>query len=162
LAEVGEELLNFCHPEHAVRLNEQLLLAEKRLLSGDALGGLEGGSAESANNGYSVTNLPPAGRSHTQGTKRLLLMRVLFADDPVPPISEDGSQSLTRQNNQYYVDNSFNTTEILTMVTPLIRLPQGKLFYGEGLGDIWADGYAIALSMGFTENYDFEIGRAHV
>src|SRR6185503_15320572 len=51
LAEVGEELLNFCHPEHAVRLNEQLLLAEKRLLSGDALGGLEGGSAESANNG---------------------------------------------------------------------------------------------------------------
>jgi hypothetical protein len=95
----------------------------------------------------------------TQGTKRVLLMRVAFPDDPTEPITEAGAYAMMDQVNQFYVDNSYGTTAMIPAVTPLLILSQAKDAYGYlGRDALTSDAREAALLAGLdTNDYDLDI-----
>jgi len=99
--------------------------------------------------------------SRTQGTKRLLFMRVAFPDDPTEPISESAAYELMNQVNQWYMEQSYNTTAIIADVTPLLMMPQPKTAYSSlGIPTFLNDARNAARAAGFdTDNYDLDIVR---
>ncbi len=113
--------------------------------AGDAGGG----------SGYGET----AESSFTQGTKTLLFMPVAFSDDPTAPMSQSAANQLMNQVNQWFTEQSYNSTAILSDVTPLLILPQTKAYYAaKGVLALQSDARAAALGAGFdTSNYDFDI-----
>ena len=73
----------------------------------------------------------------TEGTKRLLFIRVDFPDRPGVPVdrfgqvlTEDFSQSLIDNPvNDFYFNNSYGKTSIRATVTPVVRMPQSQSVY---------------------------------
>ena len=153
LVEFGEKLFPFCQSAHAAQFNQHLT----RLHNEPQRWNVAGFTPAS----HATDTLPPPGRSLTQGIKKLLYMRVLFADDPVPPQDEDGAQATVKASNQYFYDNSYGTVSIETTVTPLLRLPQTRNYYGEinpimQQIRIFPETAAEAAKLGyFTSDYDF-------
>lgn len=111
-----------------------------------ASGASEGGSTPKAD--------APFFFGGSQGILRLLYMPVLFADDPVPPQSQDGAQGTAASNNRYYVEGSYGTTHWQTTVTPPLRLPEKKNFYAEAesgsvAGSMMGAALAVAAAQGY-------------
>lgn len=138
----GGEYCGFCQPAHAQQFNDQINLMMSRTWPG---GG--GTAAQTAGGNFFFG-------SGTQGTKKLLYMRVTFADDPVSPESADTSRRIVEDNNQYFKDGSYGIVNWLSTVTPPLPLPQGKNYYGEGIGgttgaSVLSDAIAVAASLGY-------------
>ncbi len=80
----------------------------------------------------------PPSPGWTLGTKRFLVVRVDFSDDPGGPFDFQTGQVITTTTitsvmntvNQFYLDNSQNQTSIATTVLPVVlRMPQTKAAY---------------------------------
>src|SRR5262249_22660100 len=138
--------LSVCHVEHTTRLIKQLALAE-------------GGGSVAANFAPPPPSPPPGAGSWTQSPKTLLYMRVVFPDDATEPITEDGANTTMNQVNAYFVQASYDTTSIISTITPLLHLPQIKLWYStNGVGALQADARLAAKAAGFDyRNYDLDI-----
>jgi hypothetical protein len=97
--------------------------------------------------------------SLTQGMKTLLFMPVAFADDPTPPLTHSAANQLMSQVNQWYTEQSYNSTAIISDVTPLLILPQTKAYYAaQGVSVLRTDARSAALAAGFdTNRYDLDI-----
>ncbi len=102
-----------------------------------------------------------AASNWSQGPKRLLFMRVAFPDDPTEPISHSAAVQLMDQANNWYVEHSYRTTTITSDVTPLLMLPQSKVWYSQhSLTVLRADALTAALAAGFDgSTYDLDIVR---
>lgn len=133
LAESGGSIEAFCGMEHLNRFNERAA-ADGELRAAD---------------------------SWAQGPKTCLFMRVAFPDDPGEPITEDGAYALMDSVNQWFVENSYGTTSIIPAVTPLLRLPQTKAWYGiQGSGTLMNDARRAAREAGFdVDSFHWDILR---
>ncbi len=175
LAELGGKIIHLCRPSEAAALNKQLSEAESRLAPHvptsrtrsaasaplSAASPLQASSAansvQAAVSAASGSTLPISGQSRSQGRKRLLLMPVLFADDPRPPSSIDAIYALGESNNRFFVEGSYDTASFDTTVTPFLRLPEKKIYYGEFLDfALLGDAETLATSLGYDISfYDF-------
>jgi hypothetical protein len=145
LADVGGTIEKFCMASHIYLLND-------RLAADVNLGG----------NSSSGTEPPTAEDAWSQGPKTLLYMRVAFPDDPSEPITEDGAYAAMDTVNQWFIENSYNTTELITTVTPLLMLPYPKAFYSEaGTGRLLSDSRQAAREQAAldTDNFHWDIVR---
>jgi len=141
VAQFAEKYYAFCQNSHAEQFNTTLKSAHGMLWA-------SGGSASSKSHGGST------GPSATQGTKKLLYVRVTFADDPVVPQSNDGAQATVKANNRYFNEGAYGTVWWESTVTPVIRLPQRKNYYGESISALLNDAAAGAAELGyFTSDY---------
>jgi len=103
---------------------------------------------------------PPQG--HTggrKGNKRLLYMPVLFADDPIPPQSQDGAQATCANMARVFKENSYGSLNWFSTVTPLLRLPERKTAYADGIVggspvSVVGDALAVARTLGYLGPYD--------
>jgi uncharacterized repeat protein (TIGR01451 family)/uncharacterized delta-60 repeat protein len=143
IMQFAEKYLAFCDPAHAGRLRDSMTTAHGVLWA-------SGGSV--AVNPPDV--LIPDNGSGTQGIKKLLYIRVNFADDPISPQSDDAAQATVKANNKYFNDASYNTVWWESTVTPVITLPQRRNYYGENPGALLGDAAAGAAALGFfTQDY---------
>ncbi len=147
LLDAGGQILRVCCPEHGLRWNRQLGQAGRRVLFPD------GGHVDPVD--------PGVLGSLTQGPKTLLFMRVSFADDITEPITAAEATSLMNAVNAHFVEASFNTAAIVSTITPLLALPQTKLWYGtNGPGSVLDHARKAARAAGFAyEQYDLDIVR---
>ena len=136
----GEDYFSYCQAEHARRFSD--------LLSG-AHGLIWASGNDSQPRSHTPDELPPLNGSDTQGIKKLLYIRVLFADDPLPPQSDDAAEATAKANNRFFNEGSYNTVWWETTVTPLVRLPERKNFYGESPGSLLGDAAAGAAALGY-------------
>ncbi len=143
-AEVAGRFERFCGARHINKLNERLAAD---------IAGTEGGGGGG--------EPPIAQDSWSQGPKTCLYMRVAFPDDPTEPITEDGAYAAMDSVNQWFVENSFNSTEIISTVTPLLMLPQTKAWYSvQGTSRLLSDSRDAARDAGLdTDNYNWDIVR---
>ncbi|MDB6025377.1 MAG: hypothetical protein JWM68_1600, partial [Verrucomicrobiales bacterium] len=104
---------------------------------------------------------PIAHDGWTQGPRSVLFMRVTYPDDPTEAITEAGAYTLMDATSAWYADTSYNTTWLVTDVTPLMTLPQTKAWYCEnGDGYILSDAREVARANGFdTDNYNLDVVR---
>jgi hypothetical protein len=143
LAEVGGKIEKFCMASHIYKLND-------RLAADIGLGG-------------SGDDEPPTAKdAWSQGPKTLLYMRVTFPDDPTEPITEDEAYARMDEVNQWFIENSYNTTEIIPTVTPLLMMPYPKAFYSlQGTGRLLSDSREAARTQAGldTDNFAWDIVR---
>ncbi len=141
VAQFAEKYYAFCQNSHAEQFNTTLKSAHGMLWA-------SGGSASPKSHGG------PPSSSASQGTKKLLYIRVTFADDPVVPQSDDGAQATVKANNRFFNEGAYGTVWWQSTVTPVIRLPQRKNYYGENIGALLSDAAAGAAELGyFTSDY---------
>lgn len=147
LLDVAGRIVQTCSTTHAALLNRRLGQPGRPLLLPD------GGNVDPLD--------PGVLGSLTQGSKTLLFMRVSFADDITEPITEAEATSLMNAVNAHFVESSFNTTSIASTITPLLALPQTKLWYGtNGPGSVLDHARKAARAAGFAdEQYDLDIVR---
>jgi uncharacterized delta-60 repeat protein len=146
VAQFAEKYYAFCQSSHADQFNTMLKSAHGMLWASG--GGASAGSAVPKSHGGGVSSSP------TQGTKKLLYIRVTFADDPVVPQSDDNAQATVKANNRYFNEGAYGTVWWESTVTPVIRLPQRKNFYGESMSALLSDAAAGAAELGyFTSDY---------
>ncbi|MEW6157358.1 MAG: Calx-beta domain-containing protein [Verrucomicrobiota bacterium] len=147
---LGHDYRVFCRPGHAQQVNERFMAAEKSLRA----------------HGQKLKAGPPSGApppdakvSITQGTKTLLFMRVRFPDDPTEPITEADAYNVMVDVNQFFVDNSYRSTAIITTVAALVTLPQTKLWYSAfGEDALQRDARAVTKAAGYDYlNYDLDM-----
>lgn len=132
-AQFGDRILRLCSRAHLGELNRSLMAAEADLSRGEI------GSTPA-----------PGNPSGSQGTKRVLFLRVVFRDDILEPISESEAVELMKQVNDFYVEASYGKTALLTTVAPLLTLPFPKLHYtANGPGAVLEDARAAAEAAGF-------------
>ncbi len=140
ISQYGEHYYAFCEPAHAKQLNATLKRAS-------AVSWALGGAGKVS--GPNATNVQFEGFSRTQGRKKLLYIRVLFADDINPPQTDDQAQATVLANNRYFHEGSYGTVWWESTVTPLIRLPQRKNYYGENEGALLGDARNGAAALGY-------------
>jgi uncharacterized delta-60 repeat protein len=147
LLDVAGRILQVCSAAHGVELNRRLGQPGRTLLLPDA------GDVDPLD--------PGVLGSLTQGNKTLLFMRVSFADDITEPITQAEATQLMNAVNAHFVESSFNTTAISSTITPLLALPQTKLWYGtNGPGSVLDHARKAARAAGFAyEQYDLDIVR---
>ncbi len=125
------------------------LTARNQRLAAD--GGLGGDGTE-----------PPIARDGwTQGPRTVLFMRVAYPDDATEAITEAGAYALMDATSAWFAENSYNSTWLVTDVTPLLTLPQPRAWYCEN-GDyvLLADAREVARAAGYdTDNYNLDIVR---
>jgi uncharacterized delta-60 repeat protein len=159
LADLGGVFLAFDQPLHAAaygrQLNQAMATFWPSSLTGDpALDASDGGGGEL------FPPLPPPG--HTGGRKgiaRLLYMPVLFADDPIPPQSQDQAQATCAYMASVYKENSYGSVDWISSVTPLLRLPYRKAAYADGIANgtpvsVVGDAFAQATALGYLGPYN--------
>lgn len=131
----------FCEPGHADQFNSRLNAAHGRVWASGGSGGFTPTIVDAGFIG---------GRARKQGLYKLLYIRVIFADDPVPPQSEDGAQATARDNNEYFHEGSYGTVWWESTITPIIRLPERKNFYGENDGAFLGHARSGAMALGYN------------
>ena len=144
-ADAGGTTYVLCGPSHALRLSEQLIQAEVAGASG-------GGGGEVA--------ASPA----TEGTKKLLLIRVDFSDVPGEPLPDATGISLFSGLNDFYMESSFGRSGFAlngsgSAITPTFRMPQTAAWYGanDAYVQLRTDARNAAAAGGYTlsgYNYD--------
>ncbi len=151
VVQFGSDYFSFCQVSHARQFDDLLKSAHGTLW---ASGGTGSGSGQALVKNHAVDQLPPGNGGFQQALHKLLYIRVTFADDPIPPQSDNGAQSTVKANNQYFNEGSYNTVWWESTVTPVIRLPQRKNFYGESPGGLLGDAAAGAAALGyFSSDY---------
>ncbi|HEY0548125.1 MAG TPA: PKD domain-containing protein, partial [Verrucomicrobiae bacterium] len=153
IVQFGSDYYSFCQLSHAKQFDDLLKTAHGTLW---ASGGTGSGTGQALVKNHAVDQLPPGNAGYQQALHKLLYIRVTFADDPISPQSDNGAQSTVKANNQYFNEGSYNTVWWESTVTPVIRLPQRKNFYGESPGDLLGDAAAGAAALGyFSSDYFF-------
>lgn len=139
--EVAGRVEKFCGAGHLAALSQRL--------AADGGTGSAGDEAPIAHDGW------------TQGPRSVLFMRVTYPDDPTEAITEAGAYALMDAVSAWFAETSYNTTWLVTDVTPLMVLPQSKAWYCEnGDGYILSDAREVARTYGFdTDNYQLDIVR---
>ncbi len=145
-AEAGGQPVFLCGPAHAEKLNEQLIQAE---VAGDTGGG-----------GGEVLASP-----HTEGIKRLLLIRVDFSDLAGEPLSESAGISLMSGLDAFYTESSYGRTGFApagagSEITPTLRMPQLATYYGQNdfYAQLRADARNAAVTAGYVlSDYDYDL-----
>ena len=143
VADAGGETFILCGPSHVLPLNEQLIKAE---IAGNTGGG--GGEVAAS----------PA----TEGTKKLLLIRVDFSDLPGMPFSDATGISLISGLNSFYMESSYGRSGFAlngsgSAITPTVRVPQTAAYYGanDAYVQLRTDARNAATAAGYTlGNYD--------
>ncbi len=141
VGQVAGKYERFCAAGHLASLSQRL--------AADGGYGTEGQEPPVAHDGW------------TQGPRSVLFMRVTYPDDMTEAISESAAASLMDTVSAWFADVSYNTTWLVTDVTPLMVLPQPKAWYCEnGDGYILSDSREVARSYGYdTDNYNLDIVR---
>lgn len=141
--QAADEVFYLCDAGHIVPLAAAYIAAEE---SGDRTGLSPTMAAAS-------TDLNP----FTQGEKSILFMRVNFPDDLEEPISEGGAKEMMDQVNSFYVENSYGTLSLYTVISPLLTLPKNKSWYTSNdeltvtLPTILADAREAAAAAGLPQ-----------
>jgi len=147
LADYGGQTLTFCCAAHAADMSRTLMGAEALPPATLAWGNV-------------WTSPPPASPVASFGTKRVLYIRAVFADNTVEPITEAEATAEMNEVNEFYVEMSYNKTALITDVTPLLTLSTTLDYDARGAGAIAADAGAMAWNAGYdTANYDIVIIR---
>jgi hypothetical protein len=146
VADAGGATYVLCGPSHALALNEQLIQAE---VAGNTGGG--GGEV--------------AASPDTEGTKRLLLIRVDFSDLPGAPFTDATGISLIGGLNDFYSESSYGRSGFAlngsgSSITPTLRVPQTAAYYGanDAYVQLRNDARSAAAAAGYTlGNYDYDL-----
>lgn len=146
-ADVGGETFVLCGPSHALRLSEQLINAEVAANAGGAEGGL------------------PQPNVRTEGTKRLILIRVDFSDLAGTPLSDSAGDTLIGGLNTFYMESSYGRSGFAasgngSSVTPTLRMPQTASYYGnnDAYIQLRTDARNAAVTAGYPMgNYDYDL-----
>ncbi|MFA6545874.1 MAG: hypothetical protein WCS99_15760, partial [Limisphaerales bacterium] len=161
----GGQILTFCRASHVARFGKTVLSSNFAKLN-QVL-------AEGAPSGSSSGGALP-GYTYTQGTKTILYMRLAFPDDTTVPITEDAAYQDLNDLNNFFVRASHGTFSIQAVVTPVLMLPQTKLWYSipapdpgsspatppKVLGALYAHARAAAAAAGYyTADYDWDCIR---
>jgi uncharacterized delta-60 repeat protein len=153
--QVGNKVVVTCHTEHPPEYEARLIRAE------DLAGPYPVFSLNDSGPGtFNITARPPT--SWSQGTKKLLIIRVDFSDRPgtpvtpdVPPVTIDDTFAVNQINQSggvrdFYVQGSYGKTTLSVAsavsgdspdVTPVYRLPQTAAYYAVGDAFDSFDGY---------------------
>ncbi len=135
--EVAGVVIQLCHIEHVQVLADQLVAAENQ--AGPYAGaltddGLPSFHPENGGPGTSNVNRPPT--SWSQGTKKVLILRVDFSDKTGAPVSEDAAANLFNQTDgvkDFFEQSSYGKTSVTVApavagdspdVTPVYRMPR--------------------------------------
>ncbi len=98
--------------------------------------------------------------SWSTGAKRLLFMRLIFPDDSAEPITAADAAELMAHINDWYLAKSYGALAITSTVTPLLMMPQPKIWYRLGpLRTLLDHARAEAAKIGYSTN-DFELDIA--
>lgn len=99
----------------------------------------------------------------TEGTKKLLVIRVDFSTVAGEPLTYDKGTQLVNDMNTFYGRISYGKASFFSVgngsaVTPVLRMPQSTSVY---LADAWAlmtDARAAAAAAGYSHtNYDYDV-----
>jgi len=143
----GDNYYSFCDPGHAVQFNRWLSAAHGQIWASH--GGGDGNVIPT------LDNTQVRVRPLDQGLFRLLYIRVTFADDPISPQADDGAHATAQGNNRYFNEGSYGTVWWETTITPVIRLPERKNYYGENPNALLGDARVGAEALGyFRIDYD--------
>lgn len=148
LADYGGQWLGFCNSTEAGEMNRALARAEE--------------SIPAKIRRAKVGDLPtPANPLSSYGAKKVLYLRVVFADDSEVPIGEAEAASLMATVNDFYVEASYNKTALISTISPVLTLAQAKMYYAvAGPGTLAQDAEAAARAAGYDpSNYDFVLIR---
>jgi hypothetical protein len=144
-AAVGEEIVTLCGTTAAEELHERQVRA-----------------AFAANQGDEVTHQPR--RAYTEGTKRLIFIRVDFSDLPGLPFNDSLGTNMLSGLNAFFREQSYGKLGFQrfgsgSAMTPLLRLTNTAAYYGaRDASDVRTAARAAAVKAGYTlSNYDFDL-----
>lgn len=151
--ETGGEVAFAAHAPEAFAIEAKLLQREAGLGAYPTAGLLPPGVLP-AGLPPGTAAFPPT-PSHTLGTKRILIIRVDFSDEPGTPTNTIGGatvdvpliNSVMAAVTSFYSDNSQNLTAVLPTVLPtVLRMPKTKAEYDtlDPMNDLRADALAAA------------------
>ncbi len=109
--------------------------------------------------GAGAGDLPVANSAWTEGAKRILYLRVRFADqDPdYEPVSLATAQSHQTDVEEHFRVASYGKMTVTTVFPDMITLPEDKSAYvGQGLGLMMNDARALAITMGQAQGVDWD------
>lgn len=149
-ADVGGETFLLCGPSHALALNTQLVQAEVAAANGDSQPS-EGGNV--------------AASAQTEGTKKLILIRVDFSDMPGTPFNDTTGIDLISGLNTFFMDMSYGRSGFAlngsgSTITATLRMPQTAASYGSGENyfQLRTDARSAAIAAGHSlGNFDYEL-----
>lgn len=110
--QAGDEVRYLCEPGHLAAFNAALEAAEDT----------------SASDGSGLA-IAAARSDWTIGAKKLLLLRVAFADDPEPAMSVETAEALARRVEGFFLQNSYGALSIESTVSPVLVLPNDTSWY---------------------------------
>src|ERR1043166_461720 len=131
-AQIGNEIVYFCHSSHIAAYNEQEVKRE---------------------------NTKDPSSAWTFGIKNVLFMRVNFTDDPQESISMADAVSMMNNASNWFDEVSYHATALNTTVTPLLTMPQPKSYYQANQNQfaLLSDARTVAANNGFnTVNFDLD------
>ncbi len=133
---------------------------EKKLNAGETLKTAWG--EVSANSGPLALSGPLAS-SWTTGTKSVLYIRVIYADDTVGTNPQDDAScnSMFNSGNTFFQQTSYGLTSMTWVLTPVITLPQPQSYYlTNGDSILYSHAVAAAKAAGYDNStYDRECVR---
>ncbi len=149
-ADVGGETFLLCGPSHALALNTQLVQAEVAAANGGSQPS-EGGNV--------------AASAQTEGTKKLILIRVDFSDMPGAPFSDTTGIDLISGLNTFFMDMSYGRSGFAlngsgSTITATLRMPQTAASYGgsDAYFQLRTDARSAAIAAGHSlGNFDYEL-----
>lgn len=147
-ADVADETFVLCGPSHVLKLNQQVVQAEI------AAAGGEGGAGPEV-----------AASARTEGTKKLILIRVDFSDLTGAPFADGTGTSLISGLNDYYMESSYGRSGFYlngqgSVITTTLRMPQTAAYYGanDAFLQLRSDARAAATTAGYTlADYDYDL-----
>ena len=162
VAEMGGEYLVFDQAAHAAAYGAQLNQAAAKYWPSATVTTAARSAVKAAADQTGEALFPqldPPAHGDVKGNLKLLYMPVLFADDPIPPESQDAAQATCANVARVYKENSYGSVNWETDVTPLLRLPHRKTAYADGIAggtpvSVLGDAQAIARTLGYFGPYD--------
>lgn len=150
VADAGGETFVLCGPSHALNLNQQILEAEI------AAAGAQAGSGA----GPTI-----AASARTEGTKKLILIRVDFSDIAGAPFTDTAGATLISGLNDFYMEQSYGRSGFYldgdgSTITTTLRMPQTAAYYGanDAYLQLRSDARAAATAAGYTlGSYDHDL-----
>ena len=134
VAQVGDEIVYFCTGSHIAALGEELIQQENSAVK-------------------------PMASTWSQGTKTVLLMRAVFTDDTAESISDASARTMMTNVSNWFAENSYSTTEMITTVTPPLTMPKTKEWYktNNNYNALLTDARAVAKTNGYdTASYNLD------
>ncbi len=149
-ADVGGETFVLCGPSHTLTLNSQIIQAE---------------TAAAGDDGDDGSGPIIAASARTEGTKKLILIRVDFSDLAGAPFTDTAGANLISGLNDYYMESSYGRSGFYlngqgSVITTTLRMPQTAAYYGanDAYLQLRSDARAAASTNGYTlSNYDYDL-----